>query len=95
MLGDLGAEVIKVEPLEGDNTRRLEGAGTGFFPVFNRNKKSLAVDLKPPEGKELVRRLIGYRRRPDRELPPRRAGRARVSYENLSKEKPEADLLSR
>ena len=58
VLADLGAEVIKVEPLEGDNTRRLEHAGAGFFPVFNRNKKSLAVDLKHPDGRELVLRLI-------------------------------------
>jgi crotonobetainyl-CoA:carnitine CoA-transferase CaiB-like acyl-CoA transferase len=58
MLADLGAEVIKVEPLEGDNTRRLEHAGAGFFPVFNRNKKSFAVDLKHPEGRELVLRLV-------------------------------------
>ena len=58
VLADLGAEVIKVEPLEGDNTRRLEAAGSGFFPVFNRNKKSLAVDLKRAEGRDLVLRLL-------------------------------------
>ena len=58
MLADLGAEVIKVEPLEGDNTRRLEHAGAGFFPVFNRNKKSFAVDLKRAEVRELVLRLL-------------------------------------
>ena len=58
VLADLGAEVIKVEPLAGDNTRRLEAAGSGFFPVFNRNKKSLAVDLAQPEGRELVLKLI-------------------------------------
>jgi crotonobetainyl-CoA:carnitine CoA-transferase CaiB-like acyl-CoA transferase len=58
VLADLGAEVIKVEPLEGDNTRRLEAAGAGFFPVFNRNKKSLAVDLKSDAGRELVLRLL-------------------------------------
>ena len=57
-LADLGAEVIKVEPLAGDNTRRLEAAGAGFFPVFNRNKKSLAVDLQKAEGRELVLRLL-------------------------------------
>jgi crotonobetainyl-CoA:carnitine CoA-transferase CaiB-like acyl-CoA transferase len=57
-LADLGAEVIKVEPLAGDNTRRLEAAGAGFFPVFNRNKKSLAVDLQRPEGRDLVLRLL-------------------------------------
>jgi crotonobetainyl-CoA:carnitine CoA-transferase CaiB-like acyl-CoA transferase len=58
VLADLGAEVIKVEPLAGDNTRRLEAAGAGFFPVFNRNKKSLAVDLAHPEGKALVLKLL-------------------------------------
>jgi crotonobetainyl-CoA:carnitine CoA-transferase CaiB-like acyl-CoA transferase len=58
VLADLGAEVIKVEPLAGDNTRRLEAAGSGFFPVFNRNKKSLAVDLQKPEGREVVLRLL-------------------------------------
>ena len=57
-LADLGAEVIKVEPLAGDNTRRLEAAGAGFFPVFNRNKKSLAVDLQKAEGRDLVLRLL-------------------------------------
>ncbi|NOJ99972.1 CoA transferase, partial [Corallococcus coralloides] len=39
VLADLGAEVIKVEPVEGDRTRHLLGAGAGFFPMFNRNKK--------------------------------------------------------
>ena len=58
ILADLGAEVIKVEPLEGDNTRRLQQAGAGFFPVFNRNKKSLAVDLKNPGGKAIVEKLL-------------------------------------
>ncbi|RZI72269.1 MAG: CoA transferase [Variovorax sp.] len=58
LLGDLGAEVIKVEPIEGDNTRRLLGSGAGFFPTFNRNKKSIALDLKQPEGVEAALRLI-------------------------------------
>jgi crotonobetainyl-CoA:carnitine CoA-transferase CaiB-like acyl-CoA transferase len=57
-LADLGAEVIKVEPPEGDNTRRLAAAGAGFFPVFNRNKRSLAVDFKRPAGREIALRLI-------------------------------------
>ena len=46
VLADLGAEVIKIEPLAGDNTRRLTGTGAGFWVTYNRNKKSLAVDLK-------------------------------------------------
>lgn len=62
VLADLGAEVIKVEPVghgrHGDATRALIGSGAGFFPMFNRNKKSLALDLQTPEGKEAVLRLI-------------------------------------
>ncbi|MGV3725584.1 CaiB/BaiF CoA transferase family protein [Hydrogenophaga sp.] len=58
VLADLGAEVIKVEPPAGDNTRRLLGSGAGFYPLFNRNKKSLVLDLQSPEGKEAVLRLI-------------------------------------
>ncbi len=59
VLADLGAEVIKVEPIEGEGTRRLLGAGAGFFPMFNRNKKSIAIDLKRPEGAAVARRLAG------------------------------------
>jgi crotonobetainyl-CoA:carnitine CoA-transferase CaiB-like acyl-CoA transferase len=62
VLGDLGAEVIKVEAVghgrHGDATRTLLGSGAGFFPTFNRNKKSMALDLQTPEGKEAVLRLI-------------------------------------
>ena len=59
VLADLGAEVIKVEPVDGDRTRHLLGAGAGFFPMFNRNKKSIAIDLAKPEGAALARRLAG------------------------------------
>ena len=58
ILADLGAEVIKVEPLSGDSTRKLMGSGSGFFGIFNRNKKSMAVDVKTPQGQELVLRLV-------------------------------------
>ncbi len=57
VLADLGAEVVKVEPIEGDRTRHLLGAGAGFFPMFNRNKKSIALDLRSAEGVEVARRL--------------------------------------
>jgi crotonobetainyl-CoA:carnitine CoA-transferase CaiB-like acyl-CoA transferase len=57
VLADMGAEVIKVEPVDGDRTRRLLGAGAGFFPMFNRNKKSIAIDLHNPEGVQVARRL--------------------------------------
>ena len=57
VLADLGAEVVKVEPVEGEGTRRLLGAGAGFFPLFNRNKKSIGIDLRQPPGAEVARRL--------------------------------------
>jgi crotonobetainyl-CoA:carnitine CoA-transferase CaiB-like acyl-CoA transferase len=63
MLADLGAEVIKIESIgqgrQGDATRYLLGSGAGFFAMFNRNKKSLALDLQSPAGQEAVLRLIG------------------------------------
>jgi crotonobetainyl-CoA:carnitine CoA-transferase CaiB-like acyl-CoA transferase len=58
VLADLGAEVIKVEPIAGDSTRKLLGSGAGFFPMFNRNKKSIALDLQSPEGMQAALRLI-------------------------------------
>jgi crotonobetainyl-CoA:carnitine CoA-transferase CaiB-like acyl-CoA transferase len=58
VLADLGAEVIKVEPVSGDSTRSLRGSGAGFFSTFNRNKKSIAVDVKDPRGVEIVHKLL-------------------------------------
>jgi crotonobetainyl-CoA:carnitine CoA-transferase CaiB-like acyl-CoA transferase len=58
ILADLGAEVVKIEPPQGDGTRRLIGAGAGFFGLFNRNKKSLAVDTRDARGREVVLRLL-------------------------------------
>jgi crotonobetainyl-CoA:carnitine CoA-transferase CaiB-like acyl-CoA transferase len=59
ILADLGADVVKVEPVErGDGTRRLPGSGAGFFPAYNRNKRSLALDVSRPRGLALARRLV-------------------------------------
>ncbi len=88
VLADLGAEVIKVEPLAGDNTRRLEQAGAGFFPVFNRNKKSLAVDLQKSEGKELVERLLLTADVLTENFRPGALDKLGFSYEKLSRENP-------
>ncbi|MFM7510987.1 MAG: CaiB/BaiF CoA transferase family protein [Bacteroidota bacterium] len=58
ILADLGAEVIHIEPVGGDSTRLLKGFGQGFFSFYNRNKKSLAIDIKSPEGKEIIYQLV-------------------------------------
>jgi crotonobetainyl-CoA:carnitine CoA-transferase CaiB-like acyl-CoA transferase len=58
ILGDLGADVIKIEPPGGDKTRTLIGSGAGFFPLFNRNKKSVSADLSKAEDRARVERLI-------------------------------------
>jgi len=59
ILAELGADVIKIEPApKGDHTRGLGGFGAGFFAAFNRNKRSLAVDLKRKEGQTVIHRLV-------------------------------------
>jgi crotonobetainyl-CoA:carnitine CoA-transferase CaiB-like acyl-CoA transferase len=58
IVADMGADVTKVEPVEGDNTRRLSGSGSGYFAMYNRNKKSLAIDLKSETGRRLVLDLL-------------------------------------
>ncbi len=57
-LGFLGAEVIKVEPPEGDKTRYLSGMGVPFFPLFNRGKKSVQLDLKSDSGRMALDKLL-------------------------------------
>lgn len=59
ILADLGAEVIKVEPPKGDKTRDLPGLGMGFFRTFNRNKKSVVLDIQTPAGRATAEELIG------------------------------------
>src|SRR5215212_6299518 len=88
VLADLGAEVIKVEPLEGDNTRRLHGAGSGFYPVFNRNKKSIALDLKHPEGMQIVLDLVDRADALTENFRPGALEKLGLGYAELSKRNP-------
>ena len=61
LFAELGADVIKIEPApDGDKTRKLGGFGAGFFSGFNRNKRSLAVNLKTNEGRATVHRMIPH-----------------------------------
>jgi crotonobetainyl-CoA:carnitine CoA-transferase CaiB-like acyl-CoA transferase len=52
ILAALGAEVVRVEPIGGDRTRRLLGSGAGYFPMYNRHKKSICLDLKQASGRD-------------------------------------------
>ena len=58
ILGDLGADVIKIEPVTGDKTRKLKKSGSGYFLTYNRNKRSIALDVKSSEGREVVLSLL-------------------------------------
>ena len=58
LMADLGAEVIKIEPIDGDKTRNLRGSGAGYFSMYNRNKKSISLDLKSDEGLEIAKKII-------------------------------------
>ena len=59
LLADLGADVIKVERIDGgDQARSMPGAGNSGFFHYNRNKRSLAIDLKSPKGKAALLKLV-------------------------------------
>jgi len=88
ILADLGADVIKVEPPYGDATRRLIGFGAGFFPTFNRNKRGLAIDLKAPEGRDLVYRLAATADVVVENYAPGTMDRLGCGYADLSKINP-------
>ncbi|MEJ8857654.1 CaiB/BaiF CoA-transferase family protein [Variovorax robiniae] len=94
LLADLGAEVIKVEPVEGDNTRRLLGSGAGFFPTFNRNKKSVALDLKRPEGVEAALRLIATADIVSENFKPGTMKKLGLDYDSLKKLNPRLIYVS-
>ncbi|MEN0090797.1 MAG: CaiB/BaiF CoA-transferase family protein [Bordetella sp.] len=94
LLGDLGAEVIKVEPVEGDATRRLLGSGAGFFPTFNRNKKSIALDLKRPEGVEAARKLVASADIVSENFKPGTMKKLGLDYASLKKLNPRLIYVS-
>ena len=89
VLGDLGAEVIKVEPVDGDGTRRLTGTGAGFWATYNRNKKSLALDLKSPEGMHIVKKLLATADVVTENFRPGTLDKLGLDYEDLKKLRPE------
>ena len=89
ILGDLGAEVIKIEPISGDKTRALKKSGSGYFLTYNRNKRSLAMDVKKEEGRKIIKALI---RKSDvfiENFRPGAVDKLGFSYEDFSQLNPE------
>ena len=93
ILGDLGADVIKVEDVwHGDDTRRwgppFQGDDAAYFLSINRNKRGLSVNIKTPEGREIVQRLAGQADILMENFRPGTAGRLGLGYEELSQSNP-------
>ncbi|KKW67996.1 CoA-transferase [Lampropedia cohaerens] len=85
VLADLGAEVIKVEPVTGDSTRTLLGAGAGFFPMFNRNKQSIGLNLKDAAGLEVALKLCATADVVLHNFKPGVLGKFGLDYANLAR----------
>jgi crotonobetainyl-CoA:carnitine CoA-transferase CaiB-like acyl-CoA transferase len=91
VLGDLGAEVVKLESLEGDSTRHFEPQVNGesyCFAVLNRNKKSIAVDLKSPHGKDIVMKLAARSDIVIENFRPGVVKKLGIGYDDLKKVNP-------
>ncbi len=94
VLADMGAEVIKVEPIDGDRTRHLLGSGAGFFPMFNRNKKSIAIDLRSKDGAQAARQLSASADVVLENFKPGTMGKYGLDYAALSKVNPKIIYVS-
>lgn len=88
ILADLGADVVKVEPPGGDRTRDLLGSGSGYFPMFNRNKRSVCLDLKDPDGIATAKRLCAEADIVIENFRPGTLARLGLGYEDLSAKNP-------
>ncbi|MEM6712579.1 MAG: CoA transferase, partial [Pseudomonadota bacterium] len=95
ILADLGAEVIRIEASpDGDQTRKLKGFGTGYFPFFNRNKKSVSINLKTEAGLQLAQRLIATADVLIENFGPGTMDRLGLGYESLKPIHPRLIYLS-
>lgn len=88
ILADLGAEVVKIEPPGGDKTRRLTGSGAGYFPMYNRNKRSVCLDLKAETGREAALKIIDQSDVLIENFRPGAMDRLGFGYEALSERNP-------
>lgn len=84
ILAGLGADVIRIEPIGGDRTRRLLGSGAGYFPMYNRGKRSICLDLKSAEGKAVARDLCAQADVLVENFRPGALDRLGLSFEDLA-----------
>jgi crotonobetainyl-CoA:carnitine CoA-transferase CaiB-like acyl-CoA transferase len=87
LLGDMGADVVKLEPLNGDETRRIgprKGTESGVFVGVNRNKRSVSVDLRTAEGREVLARLVQWADIVVDNLRPNACKKLGLDHETLS-----------
>ena len=95
VLAELGADVVKVEPApQGDHTHGLGGFAAGYFAAFNRNKRSLALDLKRPEGRAAMHRLAATADVVIENYGPGTMERLDCGYETLAKVNPRLVYLA-
>jgi crotonobetainyl-CoA:carnitine CoA-transferase CaiB-like acyl-CoA transferase len=88
ILASLGAEVIRVEPIGGDQTRNLRGSGAGYFPMYNRHKQSICLDLKSDAGIAVARKLCDRVDIIVENFRPGALDRLGLGYEALSEANP-------
>ncbi|WP_174285289.1 CaiB/BaiF CoA-transferase family protein [Sphingomonas bacterium] len=88
ILGDMGAEVIRIEPIGGDRTRRLLGSGAGYYPMYNRNKQSACLDLKSSDGVAAARLLASDADIVIENFRPGTLDRLGLGYEALAEDNP-------
>lgn len=88
ILASLGADVIRIEPIGGDPTRRLLGSGAGYFPMYNRGKQSICLDLKSPDGVAVAKELVAGADVLVENFRPGALDRMGLSYEATSEANP-------
>lgn len=88
ILASLGAEVIRIEPIGGDATRRLLGSGSGYFPMYNRGKQSICLDLKSADGVGVARDLVAGADILVENFRPGALDRMGLSYEAMAQANP-------
>ncbi|WBH18028.1 CaiB/BaiF CoA transferase family protein [Sphingomonas radiodurans] len=88
ILASLGADVVRIEPIGGDQTRNLLGSGSGYFPMYNRHKQSICLDLKSEDGIATARSLVATADILVENFRPGALDRLGLGYDALAQDNP-------